>query len=476
METCERFFAVGSAIYDQLHPAAEQLVESTAWLIQQRNNDGTWGGEDELDKFITTIHTAMTLLSVGFSPSSDLVRAAINYLITIDTDIHVNFFYRSGVLLNLPQHRSIVAEDIEYLWKYRRRIGVHKDYPTMYFLLKLIKFSNPSPQLTFTKREVVKWVIEDWNENECWYGRTSLTSMALALIYDERFGSKKHIVNTSRTFLESKFVSEADGRGYFDPNIVDDGFTIYNLCERRGFLNRAENLGLRETVSKAVNRLLYEVREGLYWESPPPFGGSVGSVIYPTAVTIRAILSFFVREVPLFAQQLSTALLDKRISDFHSPEHGYALIKPFWGEFTLRSDSEFCFVLMPFASDLTEIYKKHIKQPIESSFKLQCIRADDFFRSSPVMPEIWHNIAEARFIIAEMTGKNANVFYELGLAHTLGKRVILISQSKEDNPFDLKSVRTIIYDDNESGYSSLETKILKFVEEILKEDSPQDVI
>jgi len=82
------------------------------------------------------------------------------------------------------------------------------------------------------------------------------------------------------------------------------------------------------------------------------------------------------------------------------------------------------------------------------------------------MRDVWTKINEAKLIIAELTDKNPNVFYELGMAHTLGKNVILIAQSIEWIPFDLRGVRTIIYDDSPTGFEKLSEQLLKFVEEL----------
>jgi hypothetical protein len=462
----KRHFAVGTALYEEIHPVADLIANSVGWLIQQRNNDGTWGGQDALDKFITTTHTVMALLGVGFSPDSEVISSAINYLVTLDKEKNLTFFYRSGALLNIGKYSSIVKEDVEYLWKYRKRIGVHKDYPTFFFWLKLLKFADPIIDLDFTKKEVLKWIIEEWNSDECWYGRTSLTSMALALIYDERFKDKETILDASRLFLETNFTDEGNNKGYFNPNIVDDSFTVYNLCER-DFLNKKENSSLREFVKKAVNRLISKAKENKYWESQPPFGGSVGSRLYPTAVVLRALLSFFTREVTLFTVQISSTLIDKRVIDYNQLRNEATIINSFWGKPNPKSDGDFCFVLMPFKPpQLTEIYKRYIKEPIQRHTNIKCMRADDIYKPTLIMSDIWNKINDAKFIIADLTDKNPNVFYELGMAHTLGKEVILVSQKEEDIPFDLRGVRTIIYEDSLTGYDYLSEQIFKYIKEL----------
>ena len=62
------------------------------------------------------------------------------------------------------------------------------------------------------------------------------------------------------------------------------------------------------------------------------------------------------------------------------------------------------------------------------------------------MRDIWSAIHAARVVVADCTGRNPNVFYEIGLAHAIGRQTILIAQSLRDVPFDLRSLRVIIYD------------------------------
>ena len=84
----------------------------------------------------------MALLAGGFGSSSREVTPALEYLETIDPEAQLAFFWRAAVFLNIPEMRHLVGGDAAYLWKNRRRIGVHKDYPAPFFLLKLIRFAQ----------------------------------------------------------------------------------------------------------------------------------------------------------------------------------------------------------------------------------------------------------------------------------------------------------------------------------------------
>jgi hypothetical protein len=124
-----------------------------------------------------------------------------------------------------------------------------------------------------------------------------------------------------------------------------------------------------------------------------------------------------------------------------------------------------CFVIMPFGGCFDDYYKEIYKPAIEST-GLKSIRADDLSRSSPIIQDIWQFTLAADLILADLTQKNSNVFYELGLAHALAKPAILISNSMDDVPFDLRALRVIIYDKNNSAWGD---KLEKDIEKAIKE-------
>jgi hypothetical protein len=95
---------------------------------------------------------------------------------------------------------------------------------------------------------------------------------------------------------------------------------------------------------------------------------------------------------------------------------------------------------MPFNADMLPVYEDHIK-PTCASMGLTVRRADDFFTAHSVVQDIWQAIVSARFIVADCTNRIPNVSYEIGLAHTIGKPTILLTQKSEDVPFDLRHLR-----------------------------------
>lgn len=122
------------------------------------------------------------------------------------------------------------------------------------------------------------------------------------------------------------------------------------------------------------------------------------------------------------------------------------------------------FVILPFKNTL--VFEKIIK-PILLNVGFICIKADDIFHTGALMQDIADSIRESAVIIADLTDKNANVFYELGIAHAFNKRVILLTQNDEDVPSDLKAYRYFKYNVNTTdGINSFEENLRKLKESI----------
>lgn len=107
-----------------------------------------------------------------------------------------------------------------------------------------------------------------------------------------------------------------------------------------------------------------------------------------------------------------------------------------------------CFVVMPFSS-LFQIEYEKIIQPALLELNIQCVRGDEIYTKQRIVDDIWNSIKKCRFVLAELTGKNPNVLYEIGLAHAIGKPVIIITRNGDDVPFDLKALRYLYYDVND---------------------------
>lgn len=111
-------------------------------------------------------------------------------------------------------------------------------------------------------------------------------------------------------------------------------------------------------------------------------------------------------------------------------------------------------VMMSFTPSLNLVYGSI--QSAAHQQGLVCTRADNIWDHSTVIQDIFSLIFRSFIVVCDFTGKNPNVFYEAGIAHTLGKHVIPITQSKQDIPFDLQHHRYIKYLNNSEGLGELQ--------------------
>ena len=128
------------------------------------------------------------------------------------------------------------------------------------------------------------------------------------------------------------------------------------------------------------------------------------------------------------------------------------------------------FVMMAFSKELHPIYEHILK--ITKSLNLVTKRADDFFGAHHIMDDVWEAISAARVIVADCTGRNPNVFYEMGMAHTLGRKVIMITQDQADVPFDVQATRYILYKNTPHGLGEFESTLAESLKGELS-DSPE---
>lgn len=132
-----------------------------------------------------------------------------------------------------------------------------------------------------------------------------------------------------------------------------------------------------------------------------------------------------------------------------------------------RKPRETCFVMSPFGGWYDSYYSDVYCPAIEAAGLEPC-RADDLYRPSAIVQDIWAYVKSARVMLADMTDKNPNVFYELGLAHALDKPVVLLSQTIEDVPFDLRALRVLTYETADPAWAdTLRTSITAALKEVL---------
>lgn len=149
-----------------------------------------------------------------------------------------------------------------------------------------------------------------------------------------------------------------------------------------------------------------------------------------------------------------------------------------------------CFVIMPFgnpkddpqqARKLELIYSQWIKPTVESikcpgvvGARIECHRADKAKIPEEIITHIIENLVTSDFVIADLSGKNPNVFYELGVRHAVNNNTILIAEDLDDIPFDLRGLRTIVYQYDPEHMLELRTSLEQAISELLSKPGQID--
>lgn len=124
-----------------------------------------------------------------------------------------------------------------------------------------------------------------------------------------------------------------------------------------------------------------------------------------------------------------------------------------------KSNNNLVSVMMPFGQEFDHVYET-IKDACHT-IGLECKRADEIWMDSTIIQDVFNLIYFSAVVIVELSGRNPNVLYETGVAHTLGKSVIPISRDEGKLPFDLAHHRVLKYLPNAQGLKEMKNKLEK---------------
>jgi len=122
---------------------------------------------------------------------------------------------------------------------------------------------------------------------------------------------------------------------------------------------------------------------------------------------------------------------------------------------------------MPFAPRYRHIYDQ-VYRPVAEANDLVCWRVDELARPGSITRDIVEGIVEADVIVADLTDRNPNVFYELGISHTVGNKTIMTAQSRDDVPFDIANYRVLFYTPSSAGTKILRKTLDSAIKELLR--------
>lgn len=113
-------------------------------------------------------------------------------------------------------------------------------------------------------------------------------------------------------------------------------------------------------------------------------------------------------------------------------------------QLSIALEAPYVFVLMPFNEAFDDVYELGINA-VAKHLGMRCNRVDNIEFNDSILMRIYNEIQRSDIVIADMSGRNPNVFYEVGYAHALQKDVVLLTQQVDDIPFDLKGYNHIVY-------------------------------
>lgn len=211
-----------------------------------------------------------------------------------------------------------------------------------------------------------------------------------------------------------------------------------------------EEVGLLTGCSEIINRHPRLLRS-LSWQDED-YAGNVLTVLRRIVEqdprTLPSIESYLDRNFPSESHYISAKPSEHKIitfapNVFQVPD-GYV-------------ELDLAAVMMPFAAEFNPVHEA-IKGACAIN-GLRCLRADNIWEETTIIQDIFNLVFRAQVIIVDFTGKNANVMYETGIGHNLGKHVIPITQTLADVPFDMRHHRALKYLLNREGMTALQTAL-----------------
>jgi nucleoside 2-deoxyribosyltransferase len=142
-----------------------------------------------------------------------------------------------------------------------------------------------------------------------------------------------------------------------------------------------------------------------------------------------------------------------------------------------------CFVIAPIGDSRTEtrrqtdgLLKEAIRPVVEERVGLDVTAAHQMPEAGSITRQVIQRLLEAELVVADLTGLNANVMYELAVRHAKGRPVVPIAQEGTSLPFDITTERTVFYEDSMHGLSELKPKLEEAARAALQDEEPDNPI
>jgi len=240
--------------------------------------------------------------------------------------------------------------------------------------------------------------------------------------------------------------------------VIDDERDFLKRCSR-AMRKAGYDCDLCESAEDAYHKFQLRLYDGIVCDILIPFR----SVREGGLLLAREFSTRYPASCLILVSQFVTAKWVNAFSGFPNHafvEKGESVIEDLVREIGRIVKTKFAFVCMPFAQQFDDSYKFAI-QPAVQECGFKCLRADEIEHNKGILEVIHRQIESAHIIVADMTGGNPNVYYEVGYAHALGKDVVLLTQRASDLPFDLRGLNHIVYEGRITGLKEKLTRRLK---------------
>ena len=139
-----------------------------------------------------------------------------------------------------------------------------------------------------------------------------------------------------------------------------------------------------------------------------------------------------------------------------------------FSDYVVDTSSRSAFVIMEFSPPFEDLFAEVIR-PVAQNCGLEAKKADDVLGPGVIIWDVIREIEEADVVIADITPINANVYYEIGYAHAMGKPTILLAERGKELPFDISGFRVLFYENSIAGKSQIENALRRHIGAVVKE-------
>jgi hypothetical protein len=142
-----------------------------------------------------------------------------------------------------------------------------------------------------------------------------------------------------------------------------------------------------------------------------------------------------------------------------------------------------CFVIAPIGDPRTDtrrqtdgLLEEAIRPVVEERIGLDVTAAHQMPEAGSITRQVLQRLLEAELVVADLTGLNANVMYELAVRHAKGRPVVPIAEKGTSLPFDITTERTVFYEESFHGLNELKPKLEDAARAALDDEEPDNPI